>query len=1115
MIAAAEILGLDEPALIDRGDAQGLREWIGSHVRDRAPVALVGWPPGRAATGETFEIVRGFDPLRWGRPSHIDIMEIVYRALDLPEDAEFSARWRQRFLVLLGGLQQRGRLLSFADLADFMEQPALRTQEARFFTDHHARAVWRSATFEKPDETRMVAARLRDLHTRTAATTLFTGMPDTRRRRFFAFDVSAIPPAGRAVAMAFFVTCFRSAYRPGKPAVVTILPRRGPAADYAAWRHAIERCNTSLAFVIPDAPKLSEETRVWLARRVEASRPRSPVWGTPRGTAVRKVAAGAALRSTQKGPTYADATSERRLYEGWSLVRRGGPAGGVDHMPISQFERELYGQIFYLAEDLRRRRYVPLPLRRVAVPKANGESRILHVPTVRDRVVHAAAMLALQPHVERQFLDCSFGFRPGRNAHQAIRSLEGWRDAGFPWAVTADIRKCFDTINLDTLFQRLSAAVSSGPLLDLLRMLLTVPSTDGSETYPHMGIGIPQGGPVSPLLANIYLHPLDVFMRARRLPWVRYADDFICLARTKAEAENALAELRGFVEHQLHQELKEAAKDVCAFSEGVEFLGFSIRESFKRISEPRLERFRRRLHAAALNPLKPIEWRMQKLSDVMQGFAAYFSVEDADVTRQLVAVERSLHIVLRHELGLDSRRQPFPSFFTRRVDDGRVAPRDFYVDLDRMELRQVDEPVAAVGAAAPKAESSFALDRERPTVAEPPPSPAEVTIRPPAAAAIIVTSVNAPTRSDALSDEGLSPAEVREFLRTGELERESVVLTGGVAIVTTHGAVLTRQSQHLVVRKGDNVLSRIALADLRQVVVQAAGTTLTSALLRELAGRGIVLHFLDWKGTPYGAFTTMARESPAILRGQLRAAEGERGVAIGRSMLFAKGQNQLRLLRLYGRYREKTDPTAGRSIARASMAMRKDLVALRALDGESLALTRGRFLAIEGRIAAAYFRGIRVLLPQTKFRARLRQQLGRDVVNTLLDYTYALLYTCCHRALVLAGVDPRIGFVHTDGADGKLSMVYDFVEEFRAVGADRVILAMLTRGTIIRRTKADILTLPSRRKIVRAFARNLDARCRYRTERRRLGDIIEMQARHLSTVFMKPQLVYKPFLYNH
>lgn len=222
-----------------------------------------------------------------------------------------------------------------------------------------------------------------------------------------------------------------------------------------------------------------------------------------------------------------------------------------------------------------------------------------------------------------------------------------------------------------------------------------------------------------------------------------------------------------------------------------------------------------------------------------------------------------------------------------------------------------------------------------------------------------------------------------------------------------------------------------------------------------------------------------------------------------------------RLLRLYARYREKTDPLAARSLARAGSAMRKDLDALRVLEAENMALTRGRFLAIEGRIAATYFRGIQTLLPETRFRARLRQQLGRDVVNTLLDYTYALLYTCCHRALVLAGVDPRIGFVHTDGADGKLSMVYDFVEEFRAVGADRVILSMLRRGTTIRRTKNDILTLPSRRKIARAFSRNLDARCRYRTERRRLGDIIELQARHLAMVFLKPAAVYKPFLYNH
>jgi CRISPR-associated endonuclease Cas1 len=1107
MIAAAEILGIDEPALIDRGDAPGLRAWIGARVRDRSPVALVGWPPGRAGTSEAFEVVRGFDPLRWGSPSHIDLLEIVYRALDLPEDIRFSARWRQRFLVLLGGLQQGGRLLSFADLADFIEQPALRTQEARFFTNHHARAVWRSATFEKPDEIRMVAARLRDLHGRTAAASLFEGMPDTRRRRLFAFDIRAVPAAGRAVAMALFVTCFRSAYRSKKPAVVTGLPSRQPASDYAAWQQAIEQFDTPLAFVIPDAPTLTEETRVWLARRVESRRPRSPVWATPRQSAVPTVRPGVSGGTAREGPTYADATSERHLYEGWSLVRRGGSAGGVDLMTIGHFEREIYGQIFYLAEDLRRHRYVRLPLRRVAVPKASGEARILHIPTVRDRVVHAAVMLALQPHFERQFLDCSFGFRPGRNAHQAIRSVEGWRDAGFAWAVTADIRTCFDTINLEILFRRLSTTLSSGPLLDLLRALLTVPSTDGDATYPHMGIGIPQGGPVSPLLANVYLHPLDALMHARSYAWVRYADDFLCLARTKADAKTALAEIRGFVERELHQELKENAKDICAFSEGVAFLGFSIREDSKRIHEPRLERFRQRLHAAALNPAKPLEWRVQKLSEVMHGFAAYFSVEDADVTRQLVAVERSLHIVLRTEVGLDPRTNAFPSFFTTRAGLDPPAPRDFYVDLDRLERRQSDEPRAQPVAALPTTIESLEGTRLESSGA----APASRTEE----SAILDVATTAPSNAALPADEELAATEVRDFLRAGETARESVVLSAGVLIITTHGAVLTRQSQHLVVRKAAAVLFRAALTELRQVVVQAVGTLVTSALLRELAARGIVLHFVDWKGMPYGAFTSLGRDSPAVLRGQLRAAEGRRGVAIGRAMLVAKGQNQFRLLRLYGRYREKTDPAMARVIARACATMRRNLLALRALDAESLALTRGRFLAIEGRIAAAYFRGISALLPDTHFHARLRQQLGRDVVNTLLDYTYALLYTCCHRALVLAGVDPRIGFVHTDGPDGKLSMVYDFVEEFRAVGADRVILSMLTRGTTIRRTKADILTLPSRRKIARAFARNLDARCRYRTERRRLGDIIEMQARHLASVFLKPQTVYKPFLYNH
>jgi len=1094
--------------------------------------------------------IRTFDALRWGGVSHLDLVDVVYRALGLPHEPRFESRWRQRLLVLLGGLRTRGMQLSFSLLADLIESAQLRNDEARFFTDHHARAVWRSLTFDKPAETHAVATRLRALDARTGGGAFFHGMPNTRRSDFFEFDFRAGPAEGRTVMMALFVTCYHAAFRADAPALLTRLPGLHPEHDYDAWRSVLDRFDGPVALATPPFRALSEQTRVWLARRIEAH-------GSDATTVTSNAAAARPLRESRASnaarnaavPWYGDATSERRLYEAWSVVQRGGSAAGVDRMTVAQFGRELYGQIFYLAEDLRGGRYVPLPLRRVAVPKANGDSRMLHIPTVRDRVVHAAAMLTLQPYFDRRFLDSSFGFRPGRSAHQAIRAVEHYRDDGFTWAVTADIRKCFDTINLDVLFKRLQGSLKSEALLALLRALMTVPSTDGTETFPHTGVGVPQGGPVSPLLANVYLHPLDVHMGGRA--WVRYADDFICLARSRSDAEQVLETIRTFVESELQQELKPAATDLCAVSEGFDFLGFNIRSEGKRIIPTRLERFRARLQAIAMNADHPVETRLQKLSEVMQGFAAYFSVDEPLVTHQLAAVERWVRFVLTRDVGVKERDFILPSFFTTTPGARRPPERDFYADLDRLEVPRPEkttrqEQVHSVTriVAAPAGDDTLLVRSEPPSDAPPPvehpawdpveapedpdpsPAPADTNISPgpqradtgdvipDAAARAPIPSVDGGPAALAMTD-GYTTEEVREFLHSASLASESVVAREGVAIVTLHGAVLSCESRHVVVRKKGAVISRLALAELRQIVVQAVGVIVTSSLLRELAPRAIMLHLLDWKGRPYGVFSAPGRESPAALRGQLRAADTHRGVEIGRSMLVAKGQNQLRVLRLYGRYREKVRPAAGKAIAHACRVMRENLTALRAVDAETLTLVRGRFLAVEGRIAAAYFRGIAAVLPETRFRTRLRQQLGRDIVNTLLDYTYALLYTTCHRALVLAGVDPRIGFVHTDGAQGKLSMVYDFVEEFRAVGADRVILSMLTRGITIRRTKADILTLPSRRKIVGAFTRNLEGRLRYRTERCKLGDIIDAQARHLATALAKPRVIYKPFLYNH
>ena len=178
---------------------------------------------------------------------------------------------------------------------------------------------------------------------------------------------------------------------------------------------------------------------------------------------------------------------------------------------------------------------------------------------------------------------------------------------------------------------------------------------------------------------------------------------------------------------------------------------------------------------------------------------------------------------------------------------------------------------------------------------------------------------------------------------------------------------------------------------------------------------------------------------------------------------------------------------------------------------------RGRRRSVPRRREAAHFRAIAALLgPERGFVARTRDREGFDAANSALDYLYGLLYTTCHRALVAAGLDPRLGFVHTDGPDGKLSLLYDFIEEFRAIAANRPALALLTRGTKMTKTKGDRLSMPTRRKLLQAYVRNLAARCRYRGARRSLAEIIDAQARHLSEVLVKPaSKTYRGFRYNH
>ena len=232
--------------------------------------------------------------------------------------------------------------------------------------------------------------------------------------------------------------------------------------------------------------------------------------------------------------------SLRNLRAAFARVKANRGAAGVDHQTIEMFEQRLEPNLERLQRTLREGTYRPSALRRVLIPKpGRREQRPLGIPTVRDRVVQAALRNVLEPIFERDFAEHSYGFRPGRGCRDALRRVHRLLKAGYVYVVDADLKGYFDSIPHERLLARVEEKVADGQVLALVQALLQQEVLEAAQRW-RPEEGTPQGAVISPLLANIYLDPLDQLMAREGFQMVRYADDFVILCRTRQEAERAL-----------------------------------------------------------------------------------------------------------------------------------------------------------------------------------------------------------------------------------------------------------------------------------------------------------------------------------------------------------------------------------------------------------------------------------------------------------------------------------------------------------------------------------------------------------------------------------------------
>lgn len=732
-----------------------------------------------------------------------------------------------------------------------------------------------------------------------------------------------------------------------------------------------------------------------------------------------------------------------RLHLAWNTVKAKGSAGGIDGVSILEFEKEKRKEILKLTEELKAGTWKPQPYMEIEVPKTKNpdEIRKLGMTAIRDKIVQHAIKSIIEPRYEKIFLGNSYGYRPGKGATKAIRRVlaESHRPQ-YKYVLRLDIDNFFDTIDHEILQKRLIATGTEAEIVRLIMLCVQMGKVrQGSMEWVETDYGTPQGAVLSPILSNLYLHSFDQFAVSKNVPYVRYADDFLFLTETREQAEDILAKTEIYLKEKLKLSLNQPPA-IIELKDGFDFLGITIIDKKATITEKKKADLTDRINTLDFG----VDGLSMKSTHVWEGICNYYGKllpqEDLEYF-DTVLLKRLIAVI--HE--------KFDTFGSKSNLQFALSTFSFLSLQYQLKKKQFTSEIIA--------EYIGEKLKEKQTV-------------------------------DAKKNRKLIQERKKEYRKIEAETSGLLVNKPGMFIgLTNRGVTISQKGKVVAQHHPDN---------LSQIVITGQGVSMSSNLVGFCMNRKIPIDFFDPQGTHLGSIIS-SKYMQNMLWAKQAGADASLRSTIALGIIEGKIKNQHALLKYFNKYHKSRYPQL-----QPKMVMMEEVVEnfkewrkqTKPSDEEFMKGLIGH----EAQVAIRYWDYIRELFSDDNVKFEQREHQGaKDLVNSMLNYGYAILYVRVWQALLAAKLNPFESLIHVQ-REGKPTLVYDMIEIFRSQVVDRVVISLIQKGQDLE-VRNGLLTDKTRQLLVKSVMERLARYEKYQGKEMKMEQIILRQAKLMATAF--------------